>query len=192
MLPDIDEIENGDTIKIFEKRCKIKDIDEARKVVELIGGIFKGHYSATDIIFKSKKTDPEKGAGVIVLRMFEINNRQTKNFILTHKIAEWDDKIKTDKIVLKETFDSMEEATNFIIDHYGVWIEEDYMYSRKGWEYHLDKSNIFIEDIEKLGSTIEIESENKKELENLFKHLETIECFSEPVSEVMRKLLGKY
>lgn len=177
--------------KIFEKRCKIKDIDETRKVAELIGGIFKGHYSATDIIFKSKNADSEKGAGVIVLRMFEINNRQTKNFILTHKIAEWTGKTKTDKIVLKEKFDSMEEATNFIIDHYGVWIEEDYSYSREGWEYQLDSNSIYIEYIEKLGSTIEIESENKKELENLFKHFETIECFSEPVSEVMRKLLGK-
>lgn len=175
--------------KIFEKRCKIKDIDDARKVAELIGGIYKGHYSNTDIIFKSKKADPEKG--VIVLRMFKINNRQAKNFILTHKIAEWEDKIKTDRIVLKKEFDTMEEATNFIVDHYGVWIEQDYTYPREGWEYHLDKSRIFIENIEKLGPTIEIESENKTDLESLFKLFETTECFSEPVSEVIRKLIGK-
>jgi len=175
--------------KIFEKRCKIKDIENARKVVELIGGIYKGHYSNTDIIFKSKKAVPEKG--VIVLRMFKINNRQSKNFILTHKIPEWDDKIKTDRIILKNEFNIMEEAANFIIDHYGTWIEQDYTYSREGWEYHLDKNRIFIENIEKLGPTIEIESDNKKDLESLFKLFETAECFSETVSEVVRKLIRK-
>jgi len=175
--------------KIFEKRCKIKDIDDARKVAELIGGIFKGYYSNTDIIFKLEDADSEKD--VIVMRIFKVNNRQAKNFILTHKVAEWDDKIKTDRIILKKEFDTKEEAANFVIDHYGVWIEQDYMYSKEGWEYHLDKNMVFIENIEKLGPTIEIESENKTDLESLFKHFDIIECFSESVSEVMRKLIGK-
>ena len=173
-------------MEFFETRCKIKDIRGAKNIAEKIGGIFKGYYSNTDIIFKTEKADSEKG--VIVLRIFKINNRQTKNFILTHKIAEWMDTIKTDRIILKEKFDTMEDALSFMKDHYGDGIKEDYKYSREGWEYHLDKNRIFIENIEKLGSTIEIEADNKIDLENLLKSFETIECFSESTSEIIKKL----
>mgnify|MGYP006955681738 CR=1 FL=1 len=123
------------------------------------------------------------------MRIFKINNRQTKNYIFTHKIAQWSDKmIKTDKIILKNRFDTMEEALNFMIDHYGDNLKEDFKYSRDGWEYNLNKNSIFIECIEKLGPTIEIEAENKNDLENLFKFFEVSEHFSEPTSEIMRKL----
>jgi adenylate cyclase class IV len=181
---DINILEKSDYV---EKRCKIKDVDDTRKIIETIGGIYKGYYSATDIIFKPKKAESEEGT--IVLRVFKINSRQTKNIVLTHKIAEWDDKIKTDRIILKKKFDTIGKAILFIIDRYGIGTKDDYTYSRDGWEYHLDKNRVFIEYIEKLGPTMEIESDNKKDLENLFKHFEITECFSEPVSEVMRKLI---
>ena len=116
-------------MKTFEARGKIKNIKDARNVAEKIGGIFKGYYRATDIIFKAKESDPEKG--VIDLRIFKINNRQTKNYILTHKIAEWSDKTKTDKIIIKGKFDTMEEVLHFMIDRYGDVLKEDYKYSRE-------------------------------------------------------------
>ena len=185
-------------MEIFEARCKIKDISNARNEAEKIGGIFKGYYYCTDIIFKNvENSDSEKGIinsekGIIRLRVFKINNRQTKNFIFIHKIAEWEDKIKVDRIILKERFDTIKEALDFMIEHYGNNLKDDYEYSREGWEYHLDKSGIFIENIEKLGPTIEIEAESKRDLENLLKLFETTECFSEPTPEIMRKLLRKY
>lgn len=176
-------------MRIIEARGKIKDIKDARNVVEKIGGIFKGYYYATDIIFKSGKANFEKG--IIDLRIFKINKRQIKNYILTHKIAKWSGNTKTDKIILKLTFDTMEEALEFMVDHYGDSLKEDYKYSREGREYHLEKGDIFIECIEKLGPTIEIEADNKNDLEYLFKLFDVSERFSESVPEIMRKLLGK-
>lgn len=173
-------------MKIFEARGKIKDIKDARNVAEKIGGISKGYYRAEDIIFEAKETDSEKG--VIDLRIFKINNRQTKNYIFTHKIAEWSGKTKTDKIILKDKFDTMEEVLDFMIDHYGDVLKEDYKYSREGWEYNLEKGDIFIECIEKLGPTMEIEADNKSDLENLFKLFDVSERFSESTPEIMRKL----
>ncbi len=173
----------------IEARGKIKDIKDARKVAKKIGGQFKGPYYATDIIFKSKKAEYEKG--VIDLREFKINNRKTKNFILTHKIAEWSDNTKTDKFLLKDKFESMGEALAFMIVHYGEDLKEYYRYSREGWEYHLKKGDIFIEYIEILGPTIEIEADNKSDLEDLFKLFEVTERFSETTPEIMRKLFGK-
>jgi adenylate cyclase class IV len=176
-------------MQILEARGKIKDVKSARKMAEKIGGIFKGFYSNTDIIFKTK--DMHHVKGIITLRRFKINSRQTENYIFSHKIAEWSDKIKTDTIILKGRFNTIGEVFDFMSANYGDWLEEDYEYSRDGWEYSLDKNGIFIEHIEKLGPTIEIESENKDDLENLFKLFDVRERFVESTPEIMRKLLGK-
>lgn len=174
-------------MKILEARGKIKDIKNARNIVERIGGIFKGSYYNTDIIFKNIEEDK----GIITLRIFKINSRQTENYIFTHKIAEWHDKTKTDKIILKCKFNTIEKVFDFMSNHYGGWLDEDYEYSREGWEYILGNNGIFIECIETLGPTIEVEAENKNDLENLFKLFEVTERFSESTPLIMRKLLKK-
>ena len=163
-------------MKVFEARGKIKDIKDARRTAEKIGGIFKGFYSNTDIIFKNKDVDSEKG--VIALRIFKVNSRQTEKYIFTHKMAEWSDMIKTDKIILNGKFNTIGEVFDFMADHFRDWFIEDYEYSREGWEYSLDNCGIFIECIEKLGPTIEIEAQNKIDLENLFKLFDVSERFS--------------
>lgn len=169
-------------MKIFEARGKIDNIKDARDTAEKIGAVYKGFYSCTDFIFETKNVGE-----ILRLRVFKINNRQTKNHILTHKIPEWSGNIKTDKIILQNKFDTIREAINFMIDHYGDF-KEDYEYSRDGWEYSHNKNDIFIENIEKLGPTIEIEAENKDDLENLLKSFDISEIFSESTPEIMRKL----
>lgn len=169
-------------MNIFETRGKINNIKDARDTAEKIGAVFKGFYSCTDFIFQTKNIEE-----ILRLRVFKINNRKAKNYILTHKIAEWSDKIKTDKIILKRKFDTIKETTNFMIGHYGDF-KEDCEYPRDGWEYSLNKNSIFIENIEKLGPTIEIEVENKDDLENLLKFFDISELFSESTPEIMRKL----
>lgn len=169
-------------MKIFETRGKIKDIKAARDTAEKIGAIFKGFYSCTDFIFQTKNVEE-----ILRLRVFKINNRKTENCILIHKTAEWSDKVKTDKIILQNKFDTIKEAINFMIDRYGDF-KEDYEYSRDGWEYSLNENGIYIENIEKLGPTIEIESDNKNDLENLFKFFDISELFSKSTPEIMRKL----
>lgn len=178
-------------MEIFEKRCKIKDITDARNVAEKIGGVYRGYYSFTDFIINPENVNKEnvnKEKATIMLRVWRINNRQAKKYRLTEKIPEWSGNIKTDKTVLKEEFNTIEDTIDFMIDHYGNFHEE-FEYSRDGWEYLLDKNGIFIENIEKLGPTIEIESDNKDDLENLLKSFDATECFSESTPEIMRKLL---
>jgi len=176
-------------MKTFEARGKIKDIKDARNVAEKIGGIFKGYYHAVDVILKPKEEDRE--GGIIDLRIFDINNRQTKIYTITQKIAEWSGNTKKDKIIIKREFDEFEKVLNFIKDHYGNILDYHYEYARDGWEYHLENGDIFIEYIENLGPTIEIEAENKSDVETLFKFFEVREYFYEPVPEIMRKLLKR-
>ncbi len=170
-------------MKTFEVRGKIEDVKCARESAEKMDAISKGFYSRTDFIFKIKDVND-----VLRLTIYEINNRQSKNYIFTHKTTEWFGNVKTDKIILENKFDTNEEVTNFMKDHYGDF-EEIIKYSRIGWEYELNEKNIFIENIEKLGPVIEIESDNKDDLENLLKIFDVSDIFSEPTSEIMRKLL---
>ena len=151
---------------MIESRVRIKDIRDAKRAVEKLGGVFNGHYSYTDIVFKPGFEKGDIGKDVIRLRVLKINNRRTKNFILTHKIAEWTDKTKTDRIILREEFANIKEARDFMKVHYGSELKESYKYSREGWEYHLDRSKVFIETIEKIGPTIEVEAESRRELIN--------------------------
>lgn len=184
---------------IFEKRCKIKDVMDARNIIEKIGGVCRGYYSSTDFIISPENVARDtrdtrdirenvcQEKRTIILRVWRVNNRQTKRYKLTEKIPEWFDDIKRDKVIIKEEFDTIEDSIDFIISHYGDFHEE-FEYSRDGWEYSLDESSIFIEKIEKLGPSIEIESDNKEDIENLLKSFDVTECFSEPTSEIMRKL----
>lgn len=174
----------------IEARGKIKDIKGARDTAEKIGAIFKGYYHAIDIILKPKNEEPEKG--IIDLRIFDINNRATKSYIVTQKIAIWSDKTKKDKVVVKKYFDTLGEMTNFIIERYGYIFNDRCEYSREGWEYHMEKGDIFIEYIERLGPTIEIEADNKENLEELFQLFDISERFSESTPEIMRRLISRY
>lgn len=169
-------------MKTFETRGKINNIKDARDTAEKIGAVYKGFYSCTDFIFQTKNIEE-----ILRLRVFKINNRKTENCILIHKTAEWSDNIKTDKIILNRKFSTMKKAVNFMIEHYGDF-KEDYEYSRDGWEYSYNGSDIFIENIEKLGPTIEIESDNKDDIENLLKFFDVIELFSVSTPEIMMRL----
>lgn len=173
-------------MRVLEARGKIKDLKIARDTAEKIGGIFKGHYRAKDIIFKSKKEDEK---GTICLRMYGLNNRQGKDYIFIHKVAKWSGNTKKDEVILRGEFDKMEEVANFIMVHYGESLMENYEYSRHGWEYQLEKGDIFVEYIDTLGPTMEIEADTESDLESLFGLFEVDKRFSESTSEIMRKLL---
>jgi len=56
----------------------------------------------------------------------------------------------------------------------------------------MEKGDIFIEYIEMLGPTIEIEADNKENLEELFQLFDVTERFSESTPEIMRKLISRY
>lgn len=176
---------------MLESRGKIQDIEKAKEKSKALGGIFGGHYSFIDIIFISKSGEMDLNREFIRLRVLKVNNRQSKNIILVHKMTKWNGATKVDSLILKEEFDRIEEAFDFIKLHFKDKLKDDFRYSREGWEYNLGRNKIFIEDVEKLGATVEIEAENERELDDLFKKLEITEKFSDSMPEVMRKVLNE-
>lgn len=175
----------------IEARAIIKNIEETKKKIEEIGGVFKNDYAFTDFIFvlKSGKTDLNKE--FIRLRVMKKKNWPTKDFILKHKKAKWQGTSKIDNILLKKEFDTENQALDFIEKHFqGKW-QKLFEYFREGWEYGLGAKRLFIEDIKGFKPTVEIEAENKEELENIFKELDVTERLSDSVPETMRKIFNK-
>lgn len=174
---------------MIEVRGKIKNIEGVKKKIESLGGIFKGYYFYCDIVFAVGYEKVDMGKDVVRLRELKVNNRQTKNYLLTHKIAEWTDRTKTDRFIVRQDFDTMEEARDFIEVHYSGSLKEDFKYCREGWEYWVGNSRVFVEGIEGFGPSVEIESDSKEDLEGLFEKLEIEERFTDSVPDVMRKII---
>ncbi len=171
-----------------EARGIINSIDTVKKRITQLGGSFKNNYSFTDIIFLpiSKKLNLNKE--FIRLRIYKINNWSTKDIILVHKKTEWKEGSKSSKILLKKEFDTRKEANAFINKNFKNKIKKGFEYFRKGWEYQLGKSRLFVENIKGFKPTIEIEAKDEKDLKNLFKQLGITKKLSDSVPEIMRKL----
>jgi adenylate cyclase class IV len=176
---------------MIEARATIKDIKETQKKIEQLGGIFKNYYSFTDIVFIPKIGEINLNKEFVRLRILKVNNWPTKDIILIHKKTNWKKTSKIDNVIFKKEFDVIEDAVNFIKRHFQNKLKKSFEYFREGWEYHLGNKRIFVEDIKNFKPTVEIEAENEKELDNIFKKLEVIERLSNSVPEIMSKNLNK-
>lgn len=174
---------------MIEGRGIIKNIENARKKIEKIGGIFKDQYSFTDIIFVFKSSKTKLNKELIRLRIYKINNWPTKDVILIHKTTSWKGNSKTDNIILRKEFNTAEEAINFINKNFKNKPKKDFEYFREGWEYDFDRKKVFVEDIKGFKPTVEIEAENEEELNNVFKKINVIKRLSDSVPEIMRKII---
>lgn len=175
---------------MIEARGIIKNIQETKMKIEKIGGKYDSRYSYADIIFIPISGEADLNKEFVRVRVLKVNNWQTKNVVLVHKTAEWKGKAKIDNFILKKEFNTAEEAIDFIKEHYKGKLKESFKYFREGWEYHFGKNRIFVEDIEKLGPTIEVEAENENELSDIFKSLEIMEKVSDSVPEMIGKILN--
>lgn len=162
---------------MIEARGIIKNIEEIKTKIEKIGCIYDSHYSYTNNIFIPILGEADLNKEFIRVRVLKVNNWQTKNVVLVHKTAEWKGNAKRDNLVLKKEFDAGEEAVDFIKEYYKGELKESFKYFRDGWEYHFGKNRIFVEDIEKLGPTIEVEAENENELSDILKSWKLLKEF---------------
>ena len=176
---------------VVERRGIIESIDYAKNKVKDFKAIYKGYYSFSDSIFVTVKGKIDLNKDFIRLRIYKENNWPTKNFILVRKKTEWGKKGKTENVILKQEFDTLDQVGQYMKKEFGDSIEIGFGYSRKGWEYELGKNRIFIEDIEDFKPTVEIVSENKQELSDLLKKLEVTETLSDSVPEIMREIREK-
>lgn len=174
---------------MLEARGKIENIEEIKKIIERIGGVYDSHYSFTDVIFIPESGLADLSDGFVRVRILKVKNWKTSNVSVVYKTAEWKGQAKIDNVVLKKEFDKVEDAFDFIKENYKGALKEGFRYFREGWQYHFGNNRIFVEDIEKLGPSIEVEAENESELDDIFKKLLIVKRVSGSVPELMRRVL---
>jgi|WetSurMetagenome_2_1015567.scaffolds.fasta_scaffold01419_3 adenylate cyclase class IV len=172
---------------MVEARAIISDIEKTKKKLENLGAVFQGDYIFKDIIFITDKKNYDLHDGYLRLRVYTKNNWPTKNYLLVKKQSKSSDISKNEKKILKKEFDSENEALNFINTEFYDEFKRDFEYSRKGWQYKLENSRIFIEDIENFKPTIEIEGEAEQKLELLFKKIGIVEKLNKSIPEIMAR-----
>ena len=173
---------------MIEGRAVIENIEKTRASVESLGGRFKGHYVLKDTIFVPKAGNRNLSDDFVRVRTNIKSSWQTKSVVLIRKQTEFKETGKMDMVIMRKEFDTVDEASAFIGDNLQDF-KEGFSYEREGWEYLLDNSRVFIEDIKGWKPSIEIEAENEEKLKELFGNIGTMELVHSSVPEVMKRIL---
>jgi len=176
---------------MIEGRAIISNIQETKQRVKSLGGDFKSSYAFKDIIFVPKKKNYNLSDDFLRVRVISKNNWPTKNVVLVRKQTEFKDIRKVDNIILKKEFDTESEALDFIKKELSAEFEYGFEYSREGWEYKLESRRIFIEDIENLKPSIEIEADSEENLQRLFDKIGVVEKLRKSIPEMVRESLSR-
>jgi len=170
----------------LEIRGIIKNTEDAREKVEELGGKLLGNYEFKDIIF-SENENSNLSKDFLRLRCYSKTNWSTKKFVLVRKKTKFKKSGKTSKNVFKKEFDDKKSSMDQIKEKFPNF-KKIVEYSREGWQYQLGKNRIFIENIKGYKPSIEIESENKRELKKILAGVNILKILKESIPEIMRKI----
>ena len=175
---------------MIEGRAIVESIEKAKASIESLGGHFKSNYILKDIIFVPKKENYNLSSDFVRVRINIKSDWPTKRVIVVRKQTEFKKTGKIDKIILKKEFDNEEEAFLFVKEKLPEF-QKGFEYEREGWQYQLNDSRIFIEDIKGWKPSIEIEVKNEKEIKEFFNKIGILELVKASVPEIMRQNLMK-
>ena len=171
---------------MIEGRIIIKNVDETRKIVESLGGIFQNSYACKDIIYVPLKESFDLTDDVLRIRL----DQSSSKVIVARKQAELSGDGKIDNIILKKDFESVEDARSFIRSELPDF-KEGFEYSRDGWRYKLENADIYIEDIHEWAPSVEIECGSAEILDELMTKIGYVKIIKSSMAEAMRKILNK-
>lgn len=172
---------------MIEGRAIISSIEDTKAQIEKLGGVFNSNYAFKDVIFVPKKATYNLSDDFLRARVYLKTNWPTKKVVLIRKQTEFKKVGKADNIILRKEFDTEQDTLTYIQQELGSEFEYGFEYSREGWQYDLTKSRVFIENIEGLKPSVEIETDNEEQLQTIFDKLRPIERLGDSVPELVRK-----
>ena len=170
---------------LIEARGAISDIELIKSILKKEGAKSKVDYEFTDYIYKlgdSNRISLNKE--FIRIREYQKSQWKHKKVVLVHKKTLWMGGSKKSKEIFKEEFDNLKDAEN-MIKNYSFYFK----FHRIGSQYYFEASKLFIEDLEYLGPSIEIETNNKKTLDKLFKKFNVTKRFSNSTPKLIEDKL---
>ena len=167
--------------KYVRGNLKTDNVDE---VINKYDMKFKVDFAFHDLIYVNKN-----GASItddtLKIRVYQINHWKSKNVLVIRKVAQLVNGSKEDKVLLKEEFDTVEEAQKFVdanlLDEY----EFAFKLQKTGIQYRNDKVDLWKENVEMVGLSVEVGSEDEKLMEQVFSDLDVEERLNVSLPEYM-------
>ena len=157
------------------------NVDEVIKKYDLK---FKCDFSFYDLIYVNKDgtsiTDD-----TLKIRVYQINHWNSKNVLVIRKVAPLINGSKEDKVLLREEFDTVEEAKEYVNDNLLNEYEFAFKLQKSGNQYGNDDLDLWKEDVINLGISVEIGSEDETLLEEAFNSLDIKERLNVSLPEYM-------
>ena len=89
---------------------------------------------------------------------------------MIQKRATLENGAKVDKVLTREQFDTEEEALKFVENNLSQDYEFSFKFSKSGIEYKNENIRVWVEDVENIGITLELEAEKIDSLNDFIKH----------------------
>lgn len=181
------------TTTIVKYRAEVVGIAQARQTLEQLGAKLENNYIFTDTIYVPTKKTSTWSDDFIVIRSYVKGNWLTKKVVMTRKQKRSDkfriesDYIRQPKVVFEKKFDTEEEAFNFFADEFEGEFVYGFAFSREGWFYRLFDHRIFVEDIEGLPPSVEIEVREDESVDQLYAQLNVLREFNPVIPEAIKE-----
>lgn len=176
---------------MLEARAFVKEIKDAREILEKNNAVFKGEYICHDFIYSS--TDGKSLAEEYLrFRINEKNIWDEKDFIVAIKQT-YKNRIGKDSIFpMKKEFDNEQSARDFIKNNLSDKYKFNFEFKRIGWQYYLGDDCVDLEKVLDVEDcyTMEIKSQTEEGLERLAQIFNLTELIEGPSVVAIRSLLA--
>lgn len=176
---------------MFYARIILNNKDNLQQILNDLQAQKKSDFSFYDLVYLNRD-----GSSItddtLKIRVYQHNEWNSKAVLVIRKKAERINGVKEDKFLVREEFDTEEEAKSFVEDNYRDTFDYVFRLEKTGEEYQNDNLRIWIEDIKDMGISIEFGSESQESVEEVIKMFDVKERLTMSVPEYLyNKLMEK-
>lgn len=168
----------NDNIKIEENLAKLKAVK-------------KSYFAFYDLIYLNKN-----GASItedtLKIRVYQKNNWDNSNVLMIRKTAPLVNGVKEDKVILREEFQTVDEAKEYVDKNLSDEFEYKIKLEKTGIEYGNDNLRIWVENIKDIGWSIEFGAQEENDIEDAIKLFDVKERLNISVPEYLYNKLRNF
>lgn len=127
--------------------------------IEDLGVKKASEYGFYDLVYLNRN-----GASItedtLKVRVYQKNEWDSKAVLVIQKRAVIEDGTKVDKVLTREQFDTELEALKYVEDNFSSSYDFAFKFSKTGIEYKNETIRVWVEDVENIGITLELEAED--------------------------------
>jgi len=146
-------------------RIIVNNVDNLHEILDKLNLSKKSEFAFCDLVYLNKN-----GASItedtLKIRVYQKTEWDNKNVLVIRKTAPVIDRVKEDKVLLREEFDLVEDAIKYVDSNLSDIYEYRFKLEKSGVEYSNNNLRVWVEDIKDIGISIEFGSEKSDIIES--------------------------